>query len=86
MARWSDRQKSEKSGNIVDKILTGQRSIINENRDYVKKLIQITLFLAKQGLSFRTHQENEKSLNKGSIKIYVLFSKYLVILIVVLIL
>lgn len=68
MARWSDRKESEKSDCVINKILSGQSDIIKANRDYVTKLIEVTLFLGKQGISYRAHRENEESLNKGIIK------------------
>lgn len=41
---------------------------IQENRDNLKKLIEITILLAKQCISFRGHNEDETSINKGNFK------------------
>lgn len=47
-------------------IVTGHNSIISENREVVKTLLQITLFLARHCLPFRGHDEKANNvLNRG---------------------
>lgn len=38
---------------------------VEANRNYIKTLIDITLYLSCQGLPFRGHDESTDSLNKG---------------------
>jgi hypothetical protein len=38
-----------------------------ENRNYLKEIIRSIIFLAKQGLPFRGHRENDESANKGNL-------------------
>jgi hypothetical protein len=38
-----------------------------ENRNYLNEIIRTIVFLAKQGLAFRGHRENEDSQNKGNL-------------------
>jgi len=44
--------------------------VVECNKDYLKKIIEVTLFLARQGISFRAHREGELSLNKGYLTTY----------------
>jgi hypothetical protein len=57
---------------ILDKTLKVNNSRHNQkvkkNREILKRLIDITCFLAKQELPFRGHDEGESSLNKGNYK------------------
>ncbi|XP_061469367.1 zinc finger MYM-type protein 1-like [Rhineura floridana] len=46
-------------------------------RDVLHRLLDITLFLAKQNLAFRGHKEDESSLNKGNfLELVEMLSKY----------
>lgn len=46
-------------------------------RDVLHRLLDITLFLAKQNLAFRGHKENESSLNKGNfLELVEILSRY----------
>lgn len=66
MSRWVDRKKNDKCGtSIHTEIISGQKAVVESNRDYLKKIIEVTLFLARQGISFRAHREDEQSLNRG---------------------
>jgi len=55
----------QKSGNVVDKMSTAHQKYIQENREYIKCLIDICLYFGLQGISFCGHCENDESLNKG---------------------
>jgi len=46
-------------------ISTAQNDQKQKHEEYMKELIDITLFLAKQGISFRGHLENKESNNQG---------------------
>jgi len=65
MQRWLSRKESEISGTIYTQIQSGQKAIVDANRDYIKNLIEVTLYLGRQGISFRGHKENKEALNKG---------------------
>jgi hypothetical protein len=39
---------------------------MKENRDILKRLVDMTLYLSTQELAFRGHDETETSLNQGS--------------------
>lgn len=66
MSRWSSRKESETSGTIYTKIQSGQKAIVDANREYIKNLIEVTLYLGRQGISFRGHREDKEALNKGT--------------------
>jgi len=39
----------------------------SDNRNYLKEIIRTIIFLAKQGLPFRGHREDDDSQNKGNL-------------------
>jgi len=43
------------------------RNKILENRDYIQTLIDIRLYLAHQGIAFRSHIENKTTLNEDKL-------------------
>lgn len=45
---------------------TSNQEQIKKNREYIKCLIDIFVFLGRQGLAYRGHREYESSLNKGT--------------------
>jgi len=65
MQRWLSRKESEISGTRYTQMQLGQKAIVDANRDYIKSLIEVTLFLGRQGISFRGHKEDKEALNKG---------------------
>ncbi|CAH1731843.1 unnamed protein product [Aphis gossypii] len=74
MSRWVDRKKNDKCGtSIHTEIISGQKAVVESNRDYLKKIIEVTLFLARQGISFRAHREYEQSLNRGYFPTFYLY-------------
>lgn len=69
--------KSSPDENIHDKILQQHSKEIFENREYLKKIINIILLLTRQGLSLRGHKEDINSKNRGNfLEIAENFSKY----------
>lgn len=54
-------------GNVIEQLSTANRDNILNNRLYIKKLIDITLLLARQRIAFRGHIKNTTSLNKDNI-------------------
>lgn len=55
------------TGNVIEQLSSANKEKILSNRLYLKKLIDIVLLLARQGIAFRGHIENTTSLNKGSL-------------------
>lgn len=68
MQRWVDYRSVQAKSNlsIANKLNSSRQNEINENRLHVHFLLKATLFLAKQGLPFRGHNETFTSTNKGN--------------------
>lgn len=58
---------NKQSGSIMAKLSDAHRNQIAENRAYMAQLIEIVLYLGKQGVAFRGHSEKSDSLNQGNI-------------------
>lgn len=56
------------SENVLTQISTAHKKQIIKNRNYVKVLIDFTLYLARQGIPFRGHDECKESFNQGKLK------------------
>jgi len=65
MTKWLAYNSAQKTGTIVSQMSTANQKQIQENREYIKCLIDITLYFGRQGISLRGHREDEKSFNKG---------------------
>lgn len=63
---------SKQSGSIMAKLSNAHHNQIAENRAYMAQLIEIVLYLGKQGVALRGHSEKCDSLNQGNI---ILFKK-----------
>lgn len=59
-------KSSKKMGSVKSQILSAQSEIVIKNRKYILNLIEIVLYLAKQGVSFRGHREDSDSCNQGT--------------------
>ncbi|XP_060847136.1 zinc finger MYM-type protein 1-like [Rhopalosiphum padi] len=66
--RWSAYKNSVKNGDVIAKMSTALQKEIQTNRMYIKCLIDIVLYLGRQGIAFRGHHEDETSVNKGNFK------------------
>lgn len=66
MSKWSAFKLTEKTGSIHNQIDSVYKKQVLNNRNYIKQLIEISLYLSKQGISFRGHREDELSLNRGT--------------------
>lgn len=64
-SRLSEYLSSKKSESVLSKICTANKVLIEKNRKYVSQLIDLILFLSKQGIAFRGHKETSESTNKG---------------------
>lgn len=65
MTKWSMRKQADQSGSIHTSLSNAHREVVIKNQNYIKDLIDILLFFARQGLAFRGHDESDTSLNQG---------------------
>jgi phage terminase large subunit len=65
ITKWEQHVKTKSSGSIHEQLSSSHKLIVEKKRKYIKTLIEITLFLSKQGLAFRGHDESKLSSNKG---------------------
>jgi len=54
-------ESSKKEGSVISKMSSYHKIQIERNRNYISQLIDILLYLAKQGITFRGHIENAES-------------------------
>jgi len=66
---------SKSKGSVVSKLSEGHQKEVNENREYLTKLIEILLYLSRQGIPLRGHFEDKDSLNQGTYQVLKI-SKY----------
>ncbi|KAL4091374.1 hypothetical protein QTP88_026073 [Uroleucon formosanum] len=66
--RWNDYLLVQKkhSLSIANQVNNIRQQNIIENREHLKFLLKAALFLSKQGLAFRGHNESDTSKNKGN--------------------
>lgn len=66
--RWNDYLlvKKNHSLSIANQVNNVRQQNIIENREHLKFLLKAALFLSKQGLAFREHNESDISKNKGN--------------------
>ncbi|KAF0750006.1 zinc finger MYM-type protein 1-like, partial [Aphis craccivora] len=64
LAKWSAFKQTKKSCSVHTSLETANREQISINREYLKILIDIVLYLSKQGLAFRGHDEKELATNQ----------------------
>ncbi|KAF0723115.1 zinc finger MYM-type protein 1-like [Aphis craccivora] len=77
LSRLNEYKCSKKNGSVLSQLSSQHQQQITKNRNYLTHLIDIALYLAKQGISFRGHDEKYDSNNQGNFKeICKLFSKY----------
>lgn len=63
--KWASYTQNLKSGSVHSKMASAHREKILKNRAYLKNLINVVLYLGRQGLAFRGHNEEKASLNQG---------------------
>ncbi|CAF2979332.1 unnamed protein product [Rotaria sp. Silwood2] len=67
---WVNTVKNHRKNNDVAKQINKQHEKqTSDNRLYLKEIIRTIIFLARQGLAFRGHRENDASENKGNTSI-----------------
>lgn len=75
-AEWQ-RLKSSESRDVLDQVISYRQEVVAKNRRYLTKIIDILLYLSRQGLAFRGHEEKKDSANKGNFKeLCEVFAKY----------
>nr|XP_047123047.1 LOW QUALITY PROTEIN: zinc finger MYM-type protein 1-like [Hydra vulgaris] len=68
LEKWKILETNLKSNNTIDaEIISFTENEKKKWRNILSRLLDVTLFLAKQNLPFRGHQEDESSLNKGNL-------------------
>ncbi|XP_030047161.1 uncharacterized protein LOC115461455 [Microcaecilia unicolor] len=74
--RWHSLKKSTEVDSLATELSSHQKTV-EENRDYALKITNLLLYLAKQGIALRGHDEREESANRGNfLELCNLFSKY----------
>jgi len=63
MTKWSLRKQADQSGSMFTSLSNAHHEVVVKNQNYIKGLIDILLFLARQ--AFRGHDESDTSLNQG---------------------
>jgi hypothetical protein len=71
--RLNNRIKADLGSNIMTNINKNHSKYVSTNRQNLKYIVECLLWLAKQGLALRGHNEKIDSKNKGLFKI--IFSK-----------
>lgn len=64
MSKWSEFKSTKNTGSVYNQIDSSHKKQVMENRNYIKKLIEIILYLSRQG-TFRGHREDKDSMNQG---------------------
>jgi len=65
MESWLGYSKINSTGSVNAQISAKCREEIIKNRIYAKHIIDIILYLSRQGIPFRGHHEAKHSLNQG---------------------
>lgn len=66
MAKWEAYISTTITGSVHSQVASSHKLLVEKNVQYVKTLVDITLFLSCQGLAFRGHEESRLSLNQGN--------------------
>ena len=64
--RTAERTRNNPETNVVTLVNHQTKNEVDENRRYLKDIIETLIFLGRQGISLRGHRENSESLNKGN--------------------
>lgn len=54
------------SGSIIGLIDKNHSTVVTENREYLRCILETLLYCSKQGIAIRGHDEESESLNKGN--------------------
>jgi len=58
-------KSSEKSGSVVTQLSSFHKKEVSKNCKYMSSLIEIIVYIAKQGIAVRGHNEGTDSINQG---------------------
>ncbi|XP_022169569.1 zinc finger MYM-type protein 1-like isoform X2 [Myzus persicae] len=68
MAKWEAYTSTIITGSVHSQVASSHKLLVEKNVQYIKTLVDITLFLSCQRLSFIGHEESRLSLNQGHFK------------------
>ncbi|XP_008181084.1 zinc finger MYM-type protein 1-like [Acyrthosiphon pisum] len=68
MTKWTAYKATKLSGSVHTQLSNAHKQQIVDNRNYIKTITDIILYLARQGLAFRGHDERLCSNNQGNFK------------------
>ncbi|OCT92858.1 hypothetical protein XELAEV_18015924mg [Xenopus laevis] len=75
--RWLLYKQSQERGSIMAALSESHKASVKEKREYVGKIIDLLIYLAKQGIALRGHDEREVSTNRGNfLELCTLFARY----------
>ena len=63
---WHSYKASKSTGSVLQQIESASSSKITERREYLKRIVEVTRMLGKQGIPFRGHDESPDSNKRGS--------------------
>ncbi len=66
MACWQSYKSTQTHGDVFDQLKVASAAEISERRQYLGRVVGVTTFLGKQGISFRGHDEQDASRNPGN--------------------
>lgn len=76
-SKWHCFLNSAKQGSVLSQLSSQHKKAVEENRQYIQKVIEILLLLCRQGLAFRGHDETLLSGNRGNfLELCSFLSKY----------
>ena len=64
--KTAQRTRNNPETNVVTLVNYQKKKEVDENRQYLKNIVETLIFLGRQGISLRGHCENNESLNKGN--------------------
>lgn len=64
-----EHNSSKITGNILCQVSNAHKDFVLKNRSYLKTLLDILLYLGRQGIAIWGNIENEESLNRGFINV-----------------
>jgi len=77
VTRWNEDKSSKTNGSVVSQLSNAHRAAVAKNWQYAEKLTELLLFLTRQGLALRGHDESQESNNRGNfLELCELFGKY----------
>lgn len=65
MSKWSAHESSKSAGTVISQLSNSHCKQVKENQEYFSQLIDILLFLSRQGIPLRGHFEDKNSSNQG---------------------